>query len=767
MNAAPSVPGIDPDAIRLWCEVVFGAMDGLAPVRLLSEAGTPDRKPLLRFPGVVDLARTLIAEALRAGRDGRGVFVVPGTVVRPGSAKAADIIQTGVILVDLDAGDMAAKRDHLVQQIGAPTLEIASGGFTSGGQAKLHLYWRLAAPAVGDDLLQVCRLRRCLAEKVGGDTAFGSAHQPIRVPGTIHGKNGHRAPVRLMTHRAAAFDLPDLAARITAMPMLPSLAPGPGAAPKSTARPKAANLATTPIRSGGQDGLSRFVALSMVIGHRLRTVREGQSTLEDAWLAVQQHNAAMIVPPWTEERLRREFDALLQRDVQEKGPMPSIADPGTSAATVPPALSEDALAAVFVRDRGADWASVAALGWLHWDGRRWQRDVTSRVREEVRQVCRAATAGLDSPREARRIASDRTIAAVLRIAAADPAIACPADVFDAYPMLLNTPDGMVDLDTEKTRPHDRDCRLTQMTGTSPGQACPRWMAFLAEVTGGDVALQGYLARLAGYCLTGSNREQVFAFFHGPGGNGKSVFLQTLAAALGDYAATATLDTFMATAQGRHLTELAGLRAARLVIVPETEAGRSWAEGRIKMITGGERIRANFMRQDHFEYLPQFKLIIAGNHRPALNGVGEAMRRRLHLVPFEVTIPPGARDPRLTSTLQGELPGILGWMIAGCRDWQQQGLAPPARITCAVDDYLAEEDLFGQWIDECCATGPRAKAQSLRLYQCWKSWAEARGLDAGSQRSLGEELRRRGFIPTKVAGARGWQGIALPGSGDPA
>tara|TARA_R100000750_G_scaffold51309_2_gene36315 strand:+ start:11336 stop:11848 length:513 start_codon:yes stop_codon:yes gene_type:complete len=147
-----------------------------------------------------------------------------------------------------------------------------------------------------------------------------------------------------------------------------------------------------------------------------------------------------------------------------------------------------------------------------------------------------------------------------------------------------------------------------------------WCAFIGEITGGNSDLQAYLRRLAGYSLTGSTREQSFAFLHGDGANGKSVFLSTIAHVLGDYAATATLDDFMSAPGTRHLTELAELRAARLVLVLETEQGRSWDEGRIKTITGGEKIRANFMRQDHFEFTQQFKLVIVGNHRPPPYGM---------------------------------------------------------------------------------------------------------------------------------------------------
>lgn len=86
-----------------------------------------------------------------------------------------------------------------------------------------------------------------------------------------------------------------------------------------------------------------------------------------------------------------------------------------------------------------------------------------------------------------------------------------------------------------------------------------------------------------------------------------------------------------------------------------------------------------MRQDLFEYQPQFKLMIVGNHKPALRGVDEAMRRRLHLLPFTVTVPPAERDPDLPEKLRAEWPAILRWMLDGCLEFQRKGLAPPASV----------------------------------------------------------------------------------------
>ena len=195
----------------------------------------------------------------------------------------------------------------------------------------------------------------------------------------------------------------------------------------------------------------------------------------------------------------------------------------------------------------------------------------------------------------------------------------------------------------------------------------------------------------GYCITGSTREHGLFFFYGTGANGKSVLLNTVSGILGDYHRTAPIETFTASSVDRHPTELAGLQGRRLVTAIETEEGRRWAESRIKALTGGDKISARFMRADFFEYTPAFKLVIAGNHKPGLRSVDEAIRRRFHLIPFTVTIPEEKRDPDLFEKLSKEWPGILDWMINGAMHWQESGLRPPEAVTAATKAYLEAED----------------------------------------------------------------------------
>jgi putative DNA primase/helicase len=281
------------------------------------------------------------------------------------------------------------------------------------------------------------------------------------------------------------------------------------------------------------------------------------------------------------------------------------------------------------------------------------------------------------------------------------------------------------------------------------------------VTGGDAELMVYLQRMVGYCLTGVTSEHALFFLYGTGANGKSVFVNVIATILGDYAANAPMDTFMETRSDRHPTDLAGLRGARFVASIETEQGRRWNESKIKTITGGDKVSARFMRQDFFDYTPHFKLVIAGNHKPSIRNVDEAMKRRLHLIPFTVTIPPERRDGKLTEKLLQERDGILAWALEGCLLWQQSGLKQPQSVMDATEEYFEAEDAMGRWIEDRCVLHGNAKALTFELFNDWKQWAETNGEFLGSMRRFSDALLTRRFEKWRNgSGMRGFVGIGL-------
>jgi putative DNA primase/helicase len=433
---------------------------------------------------------------------------------------------------------------------------------------------------------------------------------------------------------------------------------------------------------------------------------------------------------------------------------------------IAPAFSEEALALTFAACHASELRYVAKWGkWLIFDGMCWKFDEKRQTFSLARALCREAGNATNKDREAKAIASAKTRAAVVALAGEDPRLAATVDQWDLDPWLLNTPGGVVDLRTGKLREHDAADYMTKMTAVAPDVSCPTplWTKFLKRVTDDDVELQKYLARVSGYALTGLTSEHELYFLFGDGRNGKGAFMSTLAGVLDDYHCNAPIETFTATNNEQHPTDLAMLRGARLVTATETEVGRRWAESRIKMMTGGDPITARFMRQDFFTYEPQFNLMISGNNKPGLRSVDEAIKARIKLVPFSVFIPPEERDKDLKEKLKAEWPGILAWMVAGCIQWQRAGLAAPKAVTDATDTYLQDEDIVKTWINDELIEDKQRWTSTEHLFSSWQQWAEGHGEFVLSSRRLVQRLEALGYERKRGGdndGIRGFQGLEI-------
>ena len=388
----------------------------------------------------------------------------------------------------------------------------------------------------------------------------------------------------------------------------------------------------------------------------------------------------------------------------------------------PPAFTDEALALRFAVTHAGDLRYVAALGrWFTYTGTYWRLDDTLFAFDRARHVCRHASAECNKDKISSVLASAKTVSAVERLARADRRLVATIDQWDQDLMTLNTPSGTIDLRDGSLGPHNASDYCSRITAVAPGGACPAWYKFLDRVTNHDGDLQAFLQRVAGYSLTGLTSEHALFFLYGLGANGKSVFLNTLAGILGEYHRTAPIETFTASSHDRHPTDLAGLRGARLVTASETEEGRRWAESRIKQMTGGDKMAARFMRGDFFEFSPQFKLVIAGNHRPGLRSVDEAIRRRFNLVPFTVHIPPTERDERLAERLKEEWPGVFspGWSKAA---WPAARRTFTSRRRDAGDHRISgigrRHDVLvrGQMRER----APQSRVGSSDLFVSWKT-----------------------------------------------
>ena len=427
----------------------------------------------------------------------------------------------------------------------------------------------------------------------------------------------------------------------------------------------------------------------------------------------------------------------------------------------PAEFSDDTLALRFTGDHLDNLRHVQKWGrWLKWDDKRWSFDETMHVFDMVRGTCRDQAHRCNDPRVKAQLTSAKTVGAVHRLAQSDQRTAAVIDQWDADPWLLNTPGGVVDLRTGKRRKAAPEDYMTKITAVAPGGACPIFLTFLNQITNGDTDLQRYLQRALGYCLTGVTKEHALFFNYGEGANGKGTLMNTVAYIMGDYHKTAPIETFTVTRHDNHPTELAGLMGARLVTAMETEKGRRWAESRIKQLTGGDAVSARFMRQDFFDYVPQFKINISGNHKPALGTVDEAIRRRFNMIPFLVTIPPDKRDLDLPEKLRAEAPGILQWQIDGCVAWQKQGLDPPSAVTGATKDYLDSQDLISLWITDSCEEDKAAQKSPSMLFASYKDWAEKAGERSGTQKEFSDALQSRGFKKDRNMHGRFFRGLRV-------
>lgn len=446
----------------------------------------------------------------------------------------------------------------------------------------------------------------------------------------------------------------------------------------------------------------------------------------------------------------------------------------------PPMLSDAWLADQVVLEAGHLLRYVPALKrWYCWDGTRWAADALQLVDYHLDRVLRRISASLlrqgatekerkENRTEAERLASRHVHESVRTMVAFDRRIAALTTTFDADPWLLNTPGGIVDLRSGELTPPNPNAMCSRQTRVTPrfGAPAPVWAAFLEYATHGDTELEAYLRRLMGYALTGlPNVEQILAFVHGPTGTGKGTFLNAIAAIFGDYWQQAAMETFTATRWDRHPAELANLAGARLVTASETEEGRSWNDQRVKSLTGRDPISARFMYGNFFHFLPQFLLLFAGNYRPQLQSLDDAMKRRIHLVPFEHA--PASRDSTLPDRLEAEYPMILAWMIRGCLEWQQEraahpedGLRPPAVVREATEAYFADEDPTSRWIQDRLLRVAGHGHTLRELFQSWRGWAIESGEHERDQRWLSQQLRANGYPPWRGNRGRGYQGLQI-------
>ncbi|MEM1684651.1 MAG: phage/plasmid primase, P4 family [Nanopusillaceae archaeon] len=440
-------------------------------------------------------------------------------------------------------------------------------------------------------------------------------------------------------------------------------------------------------------------------------------------------------------------------------------------------LTEAALAEMLHKAIGGGVLYAEYRGAYVWDGTRWLRDgdkarlveaYISLIADLIANLAHTASAdtlkalaGRKSAVWGKRVAETMLMHPYTRKVWADRH-------FDATPGVLNTPSGVVELDTGRLLPHDPDLLCTKLTNAPyrpdllGKAAAPTWLRFLDDIFCGDKELIAWVQKAVGASAWGDPRDHVLFILWGAGANGKSTFINTLAYVLGDYAGSIAVEVLLGdkgTQTERLNAQLYGLRFA---FAAETREDQPLNESRVKALTGGDPIYARYLYQEGFRFMPTHMLWLSTNHKPRVRATDYGTWRRIRLIPFTQQFRGDKADPHLPDKLRAEAEGILAWIVEGARRWRAEGLGdPPAVVAQATEEYRRENDPLEEWITECCETALRATAPAKALYESYCKWAEAQGEKPLSQNAWGRRMTEKGFsADIQPGGVRVRKGIRL-------
>ncbi|WP_407700447.1 DNA primase family protein [Streptomyces beihaiensis] len=452
---------------------------------------------------------------------------------------------------------------------------------------------------------------------------------------------------------------------------------------------------------------------------------------------------------------------------EEAGERGAAGTEGTRSATpaglLPRTLTDRGNARLFIELHRDRYRHVEGLGWFAWDGYRWKRtggekSVWWAAGEMSERLAEVDPRGDFTERELRahkrRSLSTTGIKAMLAQAEASPDLSLDPDALDGDPYALCTPDGIVDLRTGKLRAPDPTLDFhSRATSVAPHPMdTPRWDRFLTDTFGDDEEgreMIDFLQLLLGYSVTGDVGGQVLPFLFGAGKNGKSVLLDSMIQILGDYADAAPPGFLMDRgALLEHSTELTELHGRRLIVCSELKPNDKFDEARVRLLTGGDKIKARRMRQDYFSFTPTHHLWLLGNHRPEVSTGGFAFWRRMRLIPFERVVPDERKIDNLAFELvRDEGPGILHWLVEGARRYltARDPLDGPDRVRLATTAYAATEDHIGRFLTERCTRDAQTpgglRVEQGRLFLAYSSWCAAEGIRPASARAFATRVRQ--------------------------
>lgn len=413
--------------------------------------------------------------------------------------------------------------------------------------------------------------------------------------------------------------------------------------------------------------------------------------------------------------------------------------------------------------------------WLVWDGRRWKPDDAkfTRINEIAKNAVRKIileqemAAGEEEEKKikgwAKASESAMARASMIKLAQSEPGVPVHPEDMDAKPWLFPVLNGSIDLKTGKIKDFDRADLITKLSKITYVKAAehPVLDGFLQKNLRGNEKLIKYVRRMVGSCMVGARAECIFVFYGGTK-TGKSRFVEMVHRFMGDYAQVIPDKTLFVKKYGGEIpNDIAKLKGCRVATMSETNEGEWINEALIKKATGGDCFSARFLHGEFFDFTPEFKILLATNHRPNVKGSpNDAIWNRIHIIPMNVFIPEKERDPDLVDKVEAEFSGFLNWALEGCLEWQRIGLCPPEEVQAAVESYKADMDVLAQFFDERCNIAPEQRVKPPTLWNEYLSYCSEKRQRPYSERTFFKKLEEDGRFEKIKSGTSYWRGIGL-------
>ena len=350
--------------------------------------------------------------------------------------------------------------------------------------------------------------------------------------------------------------------------------------------------------------------------------------------------------------------------------------------------------------------------------------------------------------EVRRASKKPAIDAMIALAKAEDGMSVDMAECDADSYLIGVQNGVVDLKSGKLLPPDPSRLITKRANVhfDPEAECPLYEKFLKEAVPDD-AERAFLIRFSGYCLSGEVSEQVLLFLLGTGANGKTVWIETMKAILGDYADKIQTEMLMQHFRNTQAAspDLVQLQGRRFIYANETTEGRFLDDARVKDLTGGDTITGRLpYAKAAISFAPTHKLVIAGNHAPIVTDDSDGLWRRMILMKFTQKFEGDACDRDLPVKLRTEAAGIFNLWLKGFAEWHKHGLMIPPSLRNATNVYRSEQDLLEQFVGEECVVGATESCSNNDLKRRYFSWCEDNNTKPLSGHRFSRKLTERGY-----------------------